>query len=378
MEFEELVFDGLVGAAAGGEFHADEALGVEVGDEEVLGCLFAGRSARITAIRAPEAAAADGDVAEVVHDGHGFEGAREMGDGFELVGPLVNAAIEPVDEGVAAGLGVVEVLHADDVAAAGEIDFDRVVTAAERVPGDIAAIWLAAPDAAGERGIDRCAVLLLHIVAFAAVAPVKAAVRMQKRAVDVSSIPGVVEAGDDLLALVGHAVVVGIRELPNRRRRGDVEAAVQPARALREGHLVGKEGALVESAILVGVFEHEDAVRRIFLELLLVPIHARGIADEEAALVIEAAHDRVRDERRRGGDFERVASGEIVLWQSERRFARDDDGALGAFRNGVSLVRRQIGGEDGKSEEGQESAHGDDTGRDAANYAVKAVLAQCR
>ena len=252
-------------------------------------------------------------------------------------------------------------MHADDVATAGEIDLDRVVAAAERVPGDVAAIRFAAPDAAGERGIDGRAVLLLHVVAFAAVAPVEAAVGMQKRAVDVGGVAGVVEAGDDFLALVGHAIVVGVRELPNRRWRGDVETAVQPARALREGHLVGKEGALVESTILVGVFEHEDAVRRILFELFLVPIHAGGIADEEASLVIEAAHDRMRDQRRRGSDFERVAVLQVVLWQCERRFARDDNGALGAFWDGVSLVRRQIGGEDGKSEEGQESAHEGDT-----------------
>ena len=162
---------------------------------------------------------------------------------------------------------------------------------------------------------------------------------MQKRAVDVGGIAGVVEAGDDHLALVSDAVVVGVGELPDAGRRADVEAAIQPARALREGHLVGEDRAFVEGAVLVGVFEHEDAIGRILFELFLVPIHAGGIADEQASLVIKAAHDRMRDERRRGSNFERVAVLQIVLRQSERGFACDDDGALGAVRYRVALVR---------------------------------------
>jgi hypothetical protein len=141
---------------------------------------------------------------------------------------------------------------------------------------------------------------------------------MQKGAVDVGGVAGVVEAADDHLALVGDAVVVGVGEFPDARRRADVEAAVQPARALREGHLVGEDGAFVEGAVVVGVFEHEDAVGRILLKLLLVPVHANAIADEEAAFVIQAAHDGMRDERRGGGDAERVAVGQIVLRQSLR------------------------------------------------------------
>ena len=76
---------------------------------------------------------------------------------------------------------------------------------------------------------------------------------------------------------------------------------------MREGHFVGEDGALVEGAVFVGVFEHEDAVRRIRFKLRLVPIHAHGIADEEAALVIETAHDGMRDQRSSGGDFKLVA-----------------------------------------------------------------------
>ena len=40
VEFEKLVFDGFVGAAAGRELHADEALGVEMSDHELLSFRF--------------------------------------------------------------------------------------------------------------------------------------------------------------------------------------------------------------------------------------------------------------------------------------------------------------------------------------------------
>ncbi len=240
-----------------------------------------------------------------------------MGDGFELIAALIDAAVEPVDDRISAWLGVVEVLHADDVAIRGEIYFDGVVAAAEGVPGNVATVGLAAPDAAGERFIDEGAVFLRDLVAFAAVAPVEAAVWMEEGAVDVGGVAGVVEAADDHLTLVGDAVVVGVGEFPDAGRGADVEAAVEPAGALGKGHLVGEDGAFVEAAIVVGVFEHEDAIRGIRFELRLVPVHADGIADEETAFVIETAHDGMGDEGRSGGDFELVAGRKIVLRQGE-------------------------------------------------------------
>ena len=49
-------------------------------------------------------------------------------------------------------------------------------------------------------------------------APVEAAVGMQEGAVDVGGIAGVVEAAHNHLALVGDAIVVGVRELPDAGR----------------------------------------------------------------------------------------------------------------------------------------------------------------
>jgi hypothetical protein len=81
-------------------------------------------------IGAPEGAAGDGDVAEVVDDGHFLEGAREALDDLHEIDALIDAAVEPVHEGVAAGVGVVEVDGADEVAVRGEVEAGGVVGAA--------------------------------------------------------------------------------------------------------------------------------------------------------------------------------------------------------------------------------------------------------
>jgi hypothetical protein len=63
------------------------------------------------------------------------------------------------------------------------------------------------------------------------------------------------------------------------------------------------------------------------------------------------------DEGRGGGDFECVALGEIVLWQRERCFAGDDDGALATFGDGAAFIRREICGENGEGKEEEQLAH---------------------
>jgi hypothetical protein len=126
---------------------------------------------------------------------------------------------------------------------------------------------------------------------------------------------------------------------------------------LWKGHLIGKDGALVVAAVLVGVFEHEDAVWRIRFKLRLVPVHADGITDEEAPLVIKAAHDGMGDERGGSGDFELVAVRKIVLRQRERRLAGDDAGAFTTFGDGAAFIWREICGENGDGKEEKQLAH---------------------
>jgi len=228
VKLEELVLTSAIGGAVGDQFHACDALGVEVRDEDLSlpsGIQRAGMQ---------QTKAGDGDVAEVMDDGQ-IDGAGQAGDGLELIGARVDAAVEPVDEDVAARLAVEEIDRTDDVALGSEDDLHRVVGAAQGVPLDIGAIGIAGPDAGGEAVVHQRAILLDDMVAFAAVAPIEAAIGgIQKRAVDVGGVAGVVEAAHDHLALVGHAVAIGVGEFPDAGRRGDVERTLEPARALAE------------------------------------------------------------------------------------------------------------------------------------------------
>src|SRR5207247_10456032 len=98
-----------------------------------------------------------------------------------------------------------------------EIDLHRIVAATERVPADIPAIGPARPDARREARVDWRSVLLFHVVAFAAVAPVQPAIRMQERAMHIRGVAGEIEVARDHLALVGDAVAIGVGELPDAR-----------------------------------------------------------------------------------------------------------------------------------------------------------------
>ena len=165
------------------------------------------------------------------------------------------------------------------------------------------------------------AVLLLHGVSLAAVRPVEAAVRVQAGAVAVGAVGGPGEAVHDELALLGHAVVIRVGELPDAGRRGDEEAAVGPATALGHGELVREDGAAFEHAVAVPVLEHEDAVREDGFELLRAPIYASGVAHEEAATVIDASHGGIGYHWRGGGDDHFKTHGELMLQPALRQLS---------------------------------------------------------
>ena len=286
-------------------------------------------------------------MAEIVHHRHVLQRAGQAFDGFQLVRAIIDAAVNPVDQGVAARLRVVQVLHTDDFTFGREIDFHGIVAAAQGMPLHIAAIGLAAPDAAGQAIMYNCAFLADDLVALAPMAPVQPAVGMQEGTVNVRRVACVVKAADDQFALVRHAVAIGVSELPQAGWRAHIQGAVEPACALREGHFVGKDRALVEYAVAVGVLQHEHAVGRVLFELLFVPVHARGIADEEAALVIQAAHDGMRDQRRGGDGKQFHAGGQFRLGSTERGVvgaAGDHHRALGALRDVGGGVGLEISG----------------------------------
>ena len=241
-EFEELVLDGTIGRAIRCEFHADDALGVEVGDEE----LQRGVGTAVFRDGFPEAGSTHGHVAEVMHHGHRRQGARESSDDVRQVDTLVDAAGEPVDERVAARLAIVKVLDADHFALRREVDLNRIIAGEQGVPLDISAIGLHAPDTRALAFEDHLAVFASGLVALTAVAPIEASVRVKEGAVDVGGVTGVVETADDHLTLIRHAVAIGVSQFPDARRGGDIEAAVEPLGAGRESHLVREDRAAVE------------------------------------------------------------------------------------------------------------------------------------
>ena len=261
----------------------------------------------------------------IVNHGHPLERSRQVRDHVEQVRPLVGSSRQPVHEGVAARLVVVEVDHADDVAVGGEIHLHRVVHATEGVPLHVLAVGTAGPDAGRLARVHHGTVAPHDLVALATVAPVEAAVRwVEEGAVDVGGVPGVLETADDHHAFVGDTVTITVGQLPDAGRRRDIERAIQPAGTLGEGHAVGEDGHAVEDAVAVGVLQQQHAVRWIGIQLFLRPVHPRGISDEEAAAIVEAAHDGVADDWRSGRDDELEAGGQVV--PGNRRRGRGQSG----------------------------------------------------
>ena len=71
-----------------------------------------------------------------------------------------------------------------------------------------------------------------------------------------------------------------------------------PDAAVGKRHPVGKHRRAIESPVAVGVFEPADAVGELVLQLLFIQIHARGVADVQPSVVVEAGHQRVLDQWR--------------------------------------------------------------------------------
>ena len=68
---------------------------------------------------------------------------------------------------------------------------------------------------------------------------------------------------EPFFALVRHAITVGVRELPDARRTGDVNRTVIPKATLREHYFIGEHDRLVEASVAVRVFQTHDTVGRV-------------------------------------------------------------------------------------------------------------------
>ena len=115
---------------------------------------------------------------------------------------------------------------------------------------------------------------------------------------------------EPFLAAVGHAVVVGVGELPDARRRGDVERAVGPEDPLGEHHPVGEHGAAVVAAVAVEVHQPHDPVGALHELLLRRGVRAGGVGDIKPPLLVEVRLDRPVHQRRPGDPLDLEAVGE--------------------------------------------------------------------
>ena len=240
-------------------------------------------------------------------------GPVHLCDGLEdrIMDLAVDAAVNRVDQAVAlAAAGIhKEGRREDPLAAGSEDDVDRVVHAAGHDRLDAGSIRPAAEDMGRPRDERRLARPLVGLLGERPLAPVDPAVGPEIRAMQVVGAAGERLALEPLDSLVGHAVAVGIRQLPDARRRGDVERAAVPHRSFGEHHLVGEDGLLVEFSVAVGVFQPDNPMRLLRKLLLDVVVGAGGIGDIEPALVVERGGDRSVDERRPGDPLDRKSVG---------------------------------------------------------------------
>ena len=91
--------------------------------------------------------------------------------------------------------------------------------------------------------------------------------------------------------LIGHAIAVGIGQLPDAGGRRNVERSVVPHGSLGEHHLVGEDRPRFIAAVAVTILEPDDPVRPLGKLLLDVIVRARGIADVKPALLVESGGD---------------------------------------------------------------------------------------
>ncbi len=95
-----------------------------------------------------------------------------------------------------------------------------------------------------------------------------------------------------LAASIRDSVAVSIFEFPDGGRCSAINGPVEPKNTLGEHQLIGEDGALIELAITVGIFEANDPVR-FFGELFLhLVIAAGGVRHIKPPLLIEIAGDR--------------------------------------------------------------------------------------
>ena len=73
-----------------------------------------------------------------------------------------------------------------------------------------------------------------------------------------------------------------------------------PQRTLRKNHLVGEDGALVEDSVAIRVFQSAHGVRKLRFKVFAREIQPGVLGNVQPPPVVEAGHEWMADEWRRG------------------------------------------------------------------------------
>ena len=224
----------------------------------------------------------------------------------------VDAAVEGMNQPVAltaAGMDQKRARH-DPLPFRREDDVNGVVHAAGQHRLELARIVAGAEDVAGAGRPAGAAREVIALLGKGPLAPIDPAI-----AAEVGTVEIIGTAGEGLgvkphLARFGDAIVIGIGELPDLRRRGDIQRAAVPQRPFRHHQPLGVDRAVVEPAVAVAVYQTVDHVGGILHLFGDGDVCAAGFGDVEPATLVEIDRDGTFDERRRRGDFDGVAIGE--------------------------------------------------------------------
>ena len=313
---EQVAIGGAKGRAVGREDVARDFAEVEIGGEKITPPFVA------PAVETRHFQTAGGAGAEVRHHGHERAGARVAFERAVLFAP--HAAVNGVEDAVAFSVGgpLQEGAGEQALAAGREDDIHGVVHARSDDSLEARAVG---PHAVKVRSAaDKIPSIteLEALLGEPAFAPIDETIRPGVGAVEIVGAAGERLTVEPHLALVGHAVLVGVGELPDLRRGGDVERAVEPHCAFGKHHLVGKDGALVELAIAVRVHEAHDAMR-LFRELLFHGIiRARTVGYVEFTRVPKRHRDGPVHERWPGCEFHRQSFGQRESVDTDFEFSR--------------------------------------------------------
>ena len=194
-----------------------------------------------------------------------------------------------------------------DFSAAGEGDIDRIDRALS-VNTNVTPVRKTGEDAASPAFPRPAAICSGKLVAEVSSTEVKSSIRAKVRSMLVC--PAVeFHLPDDFFALVGYPVIIGVLQPPEIRGGDDVEGSIVPEAALRHGHPVSENGALVEDAVAIGVAEAANEPWKFLLDLLAGrEVAAVAFRHIKPALVIEAGHHGILEKGRGGceSDFESI------------------------------------------------------------------------